>query len=243
MINSAQWKGQIATICLDRWQRIFCVNKTLSIITVKRRASPCANYSSALARRCASHENGNTYVLCSQPGHLRQIGMSQPSACSRLIVPLGKRVHRWNTITLFFFFYCLWGSSLSSLTLISAALVRRWSDEASAWMNNAETPANKRRHPLTPFHGASPYARVPHAFKLPPSAPVWKKKEKREREKQMTAESNINKPEAARKSKRRMRGGGWRLRGESQAEKRGICLSPHRCSALLINIEDKERVK
>lgn len=105
MINSAQWKGQIATICLDRWQRIFRVNKTLSIITVKRRASPCANYSSALARRCASHENGNTYVLCSQPGHLRQIGMSQPSACSRLIVPLGKRVHRWNTITLFFFFF------------------------------------------------------------------------------------------------------------------------------------------
>lgn len=108
----------------------------------------------------------------------------------------------------FFFFYRLWGSSLSSLTLISAALVRRWSDEASAWMNNAGTPANKRRHPLTPFHGASPYARVPRAFKLPPSAPVWKKKEKREREKQMTAESNINKPEAARKSKRRMRGGG-----------------------------------
>lgn len=75
-------------------------------------------------------------------------------------------------------------------------------------MNNAGTPANKRRHPLTPFHGASPYARVPRAFKLPPSAPVWEKKEKREKEKQMTAESNINKPEAARKSKRRMRGGG-----------------------------------
>lgn len=76
------------------------------------------------------------------------------------------------------FFYRLWGSSLSSLTLISAALVRRWSDEASAWMNNAGTPANKRRHPLTPFHGAAPYARVPRAFKLPPSAPVWKKKRK-----------------------------------------------------------------
>lgn len=56
MINLAQWKHQIATICLDRWQRIFRVNKTLSIITVKRRASQCANYSSALARRCASPE-------------------------------------------------------------------------------------------------------------------------------------------------------------------------------------------
>lgn len=56
MINWAQWKDQIATICLDRWQRIFRVNNTLSIITVQRQASLSANYSCALARRCASRE-------------------------------------------------------------------------------------------------------------------------------------------------------------------------------------------
>lgn len=93
-------------------------------------------------------------------------------------------------------------------------------------MNNAGTPANKRRHPLTPFHGAAPYARVPRAFKLPPSAPVWKKKEKREKEKQMTAESNINKPEAARKSKRRMRGGVAVERRKSSGKTRHLSLTP-----------------
>lgn len=93
-------------------------------------------------------------------------------------------------------------------------------------MNNAGTPANKRRHPLTPFHGASPYARVPRAFKLPPSLPPFgKKKEKREEEKQMTAESNINKPEAARKSERGVAGAAAERR-KSSGKTRHLSFTP-----------------
>lgn len=186
VINWAQWKRQIATICLDRWQRIFRVNKTLSIITVKRRASrlqitPRLQPEDVPLMKTGTHMSCvHNLAICVKSEWVRR-------RCARGSSCLSENAAE--TQSPFFspslsFFNRLWGSSFSSLTLISAALVHRWSDEAFAWMNNAGTPANKRRHPLTPFHGASPYARVPRAFKLPPSLPPFgKKKERKEKTK------------------------------------------------------------
>lgn len=148
---------------------------------------------------------------------LSNLSKSNVGACWRLIVRRGDmftaRLKNNNT------FYHLWENSLSSLTLISAALPQRWSDEESAWMNNAETPANKRHDPLTPFHNASTYAIAPRACKLSPSAPV---------KQQMTAESNINKPEAAHKSKRRKRPG-W----EEKVKRKNAASVSHPTTAAL----------
>lgn len=76
----------------------------------------------------------NTYVLCSQNLAIcvKCEWVTRQRARGSLCLSETRSKHNQHR---------LWGSSLSSLTLISAALVRRWSDEASAQMNNAETPA------------------------------------------------------------------------------------------------------